>query len=191
METHPLARAEYMRLFGTLTGRRHIADSVFNDLVCRYMRVADDALRKNGGAPKAVMVNIPYGDVWYIPGEDSYLSCLIKDAGGWIIGAGKGSGSSVITMEDAYRYSQDADVWLNPGYCRTREQLSAVHQLFPMFGPIAENRPIYNNTLKITPEGGNDFYESGVVRPDLILEDLISIFSSQSEPEKLNYFIPL
>ena len=29
----------------------------------------------------------------------------------------------------------------------------------------------------MTPEGGNDFYESGVVRPDLVLEDLIHIMS--------------
>ena len=31
----------------------------------------------------------------------------------------------------------------------------------------------------MTPEGGNDFWESGSVRPDIVLEDLISVFSDQ------------
>ena len=117
------------------------------------------------------------------------MARLIHDAGGEVLGAEAGtSRSRVITMEQAYILSQDADIWLNPGHCRTREELFRIHQLFLKFGPLADGLPIYNNTLRTTPEGGNDFWESGAVRPDLILEDLRKIISG-NQPDSLNYYI--
>lgn len=185
LEDHPLARAEYLRLFGALTGRQQQADSLFNIVSERYNELCDNELKSS----KKLLLNIPYGDAWYIPGGDSYMARLIHDAGGEVLGAEAGtSRSRVITMEQAYSLSQEADIWLNPGHCRTREELSRIHQLFPKFGPLADGLPIYNNTLRTTPEGGNDFWESGAVRPDLILEDLRNIISG-NQPDSLNYYI--
>ena len=59
-----------------------------------------------------------------------------------------------------------------------------------MFGPLEKGLPIYNNTLRTTPEGGNDFWESGAMRPDLILQDLIAILQGDSSHD-MNYFISL
>ena len=185
LEDHPLARAEYLQLFGALTGRQQQADSLFNIVSERYNELCDNELESS----KRLLLNIPYGDAWYIPGGESYMAQLVRDAGGEVLGAVPGaSRSSVITMEQAYILSQDADIWLNPGHCRTREELSRIHQLFPKFGPLADGLPIYNNTLRTTPEGGNDFWESGAVRPDLILEDLRNIISG-NQPDSLNYYI--
>lgn len=185
LEEHPLARAEYLRLFGALTGRQQQADSLFNIVSERYNELCDNELESS----KRLLLNIPYGDAWYIPGGESYMAQLVRDAGGEVLGAVPGaSRSSVITMEQAYILSQDADIWLNPGHCRTRDELSRIHQLFPKFGPLADGLPIYNNTLRTTPEGGNDFWESGAVRPDLILEDLRNIISG-NQPDSLNYYI--
>jgi iron complex transport system substrate-binding protein len=55
---------------------------------------------------------------------------------------------------------------------------------------LANDLPIYNNTLRTTPEGGNDFWESGAVRPDLILEDLIQVFHYDGSGN-LNYYFRL
>ena len=35
---------------------------------------------------------------------------------------------------------------------------------------------VYNNNARRTEQGGSDFWESGVIRPDLILQDLATIF---------------
>ena len=190
LENHPLARAEYVRLFGALTGQSAKADSVFCSVKERYLSLCDMAERER--VPK-VLINIPYGDIWYVPGEESYMACLVRDAGGEILGAESGTSfSGTISMEKAYMLSSQADVWLNPGYCRTREELASVHKLFPSFGPLAKNLDIYNNTLRTTPEGGNDFWESGAVRPDLILEDLMSIFGThQKSEDSLKYHFKL
>lgn len=188
LEEHPLARAEYIRLFGVLTGRSEMADSLFDAVRAKYealVRESDDIIDT-----KKVLLNVPYGDAWYVPGAESYMARIIRDAGGEVLGSGPGTSSSrVISLEQAYLLSKEADIWLNPGHCRSRTGLSSLHQLFPSFGPLAEGLPIYNNTLRTTPEGGNDFWESGAMRPDLVLEDLISIFRNESD--SLTYFFPL
>jgi len=184
LEDHPLARAEYIRLFGALTGRMPTADSIFNQVCEKYI-----SLIQNVPSRRKVLLNIPYADAWYIPGGESYMSRLVNDAGGEVLGSISGtSESSVITVEKAYLLSLEADVWLNPGTCVTRDQLKSAHHMFPRFGPVVSELPIYNNTLRSTPEGGNDFWESGAMRPDLILEDLINIFNG-NEDAPFNYFL--
>ena len=188
LENHPLARAEYVRLFGALTGRQEQADSVFSYVRDRYETLAESVEATDR---VKVLLNIPYADAWYIPGAENYMSQLVRDAAGEVLGAQAGASKSrVVSLEDAYGISQKADIWLNPGYCRTRSQLASVHQLFPSFGPLANDLPIYNNTLRTTPEGGNDFWESGAVRPDLILEDLIQVFHYDGGGN-LNYYFRL
>lgn len=182
LESHPLARAEYVKLFGALTGRQAQADSVFAAVRDRYLSlVQPEALHK-------VLVNIPYADQWFVPGGDNYMTRLIRDAGGQVLGAVPGrQASSVMDLETAFRYGQEADVWLHPGWCRTRAQLRGVHPLFADF-PVLE-KAVWNNTLQSTPGGGNRYWETGPVRPDLILEDLVRIF--QNEPGPMHYYLPL
>ncbi|MBQ6688164.1 MAG: ABC transporter substrate-binding protein [Bacteroidales bacterium] len=190
LESHPLARAEYIRLYGALTGRQHVADSIFSCVCERYLAIAETSRTHSTGVK--VLMNIPYGDLWYVPGGNSYMARLVQDAGGEVLGAKKGqSASRVISLEYAWSLSREADIWLNPGYCSTRRQLESVHQLFPFFGPLADGLPVYNNTLRMSPEGGNDFFETGSVRPDLILADLTAIFDGTYSQENGNFFIRL
>lgn len=196
LEQHPLARAEYVRLFGALTGRMQVADSVFNAVRDRYLELAGSADKTEDAK---VLINIPYGDAWYIPGKDGYMSQLVRDAGGEILGAVEGtSASSVISLEQAYEYSLEADLWLNPGSCRSREELAGAHHMFPRFGPLAKNLPIYNNVRCVNEGGGNDFWERGAVRPELILQDLIYIIDcakgkikEDSPQENLLFYVEL
>lgn len=170
LENHPLARAAYVRLFGKLTGRTAEADSLYSEVEAAYTGVCRDEATVN------VLVNIPYRDQWFVPGGDNYMTRLIRDAGGVVLGAKEGgTASSVMSVEQAYLLSAQADIWLNPGWCSTKEQLMSVNPVFPKF----DVPRIYNNTLRMNRQGGNDFWESGAVRPDLILEDLVNIFEKR------------
>ena len=183
LESHPLARAEYIKFFGLLTGRKERADSLFADIRDRYL-----SLVKESDAPKSVLVNIPYADQWYIPGGDNYMTRLIHDAGGVVLGAVPGRfESSVISVEKAYELAQEADCWLNPGWCATKAQLRSVHPLFAYFPVLGKS--VWNNTKQSTPGGGNAFWETGPAHPDLILEDLRAIFDGTSVPG--NYYLPV
>jgi iron complex transport system substrate-binding protein len=183
LESHPLARAEYVKFFGLLTGRPEKADSLFAGIRDRYLSRVRET-----GTPRKVLVNIPYADQWYIPGGDNYMTRLIRDAGGEVLGAVPGRfESSVISVEKAYGYAQEADCWLNPGWCATKDQLRSVHPLFADFPVLG--KAVWNNTKRSTPGGGNAFWETGPVRPDLILEDLRAIFDGTPVPE--NFYLPV
>ena len=183
LESHPLARAEYIKFFGLLTGRKALADSLFAEIRDGYL-----ALVVETDTPKKVLVNIPYADQWYIPGGDNYMTRLIRDAGGEVLGAVPGRfESSVISVEKAFEYAQKADFWLNPGWCATKDQLRSVHLLFADFPVI--DKPVWNNTKQSTPGGGNAFWETGPARPDLILQDLRAIFEERDVPGY--YFLPV
>ena len=183
LESHPLARAEYIKFFGLLTGRAALADSLFAGIRDRYL-----SLVKETDAPKKVLVNIPYADQWYIPGGDNYMTRLIQDAGGEVLGAVPGRfESSVISVEKAFSLAREADCWLNPGWCATKAQLRSVHPLFADFPVLGKS--VWNNTKQTTPGGGNAFWETGPARPDLILQDLRAIFDGTEVP--MHYYIPV
>ncbi len=186
LESNPLARASYIRFFGALTGRMHEADSVLEAVSSDYVALAD-SVSKNMGERRKVLMNIPYDDAWFIPGENNYLSCLVRDAGGEVLGGKPGQEtSSSIFIETAYSLSKEADLWLNVGWCQSLEQLLGIN---PLFGDMLtniqnnaaarghdRNSVVWNDNLRLNPSGGNDFWESGVVRPDLMLRDLVGIF---------------
>ena len=112
------------------------------------------------------MLNTPYRDTWFLPSSQSYMIRLIEDAGGEYVYTKNDSDTSVaVDMEEAYLLANAADFWLNVGPCNTLAELTAQN---PKFSGI--------------PVGGSDFWESGVVRPDLVLRDLRTIFSGDSVP---------
>ena len=115
------------------------------------------------------------------------MARLVQDAGGQLLGAVPGrQESSVIGLEKALEYAREADCWLHPGWCATREQIASVHPLIGSF-PVLQ-KSVWNNTLQATPGGGNRYWETGPVRPDLILEDLVQILSGCPETAPLHYY---
>ena len=58
--------------------------------------------------------------------------------------------------------------------------------------PAFSGARIFNNNKRATPGGGNDFWESGTVFPDLVLEDLIRVLHPGVLPEQpFNYYVEI
>jgi len=141
-----------------------------------------------GFEPVKVLVNAPFKDVWYVPGTDSHLQILVKDAGGMILGSKPGAKTTALSVEQAYLYAQQADFWINTNQY---EDMASLARLDPRFAeaPAFRNGNVWNNNLRSTPEGGSDYFESGAVNPHLILADLIAIFYPQALPKHMfNYY---
>lgn len=190
LEQSPTGKAEWMVALGEITGRRIQAVKRFRQIKERYDSLA--AANASWERKPKVMINAPYGDSWFMPSSSSYMTRLISDAGGeYVFSSGKNSNSSVtIGDEQAYLLASEADIWLNPG------QASSIDELIdavPRFADVraVTARQVYNNTARMTPSGGNDFYESGTVRPDAVLSDLIKIFHCNDSVASLNYYIRL
>ena len=136
LESHPLARASYVRLFGALTGTIDKADSVLDAIRSSYIALTD-SLSSSSQRKRKVILNIPYNDQWFVPSASNYLTAMIRDAGGEILGSEDGrTVSSVMSVEKAYSLSKEADCWMNVGWCSTMGQLLSVN---PVFGDMAGN----------------------------------------------------
>lgn len=174
VEESPLGKAEWVVAIGEIIGRRDEAVELFNRISDNY-NALKDSVAQSDYTPE-IMVNAPYNDVWWVPSANNYMAQLIADAGGrYICDEITGNSSKSIDIEEAYMYMTEADIWLNPGQAVTMSQLAAMTPRFTDTRPFTSGN-VYNNNLKLSAGGGNDFYESGVMRPDLVLKDLIKLF---------------
>ncbi len=180
LEESPLAKAEWVVAIGEIIGKREEAAALFDNIADRYNSLKD-RFSSIAGKPK-VMINAPYGDSWWMPSTSNYMSQLIADAGGdYIYRENTGNSSKNIDIEEAYMLMSGADIWINPGQAKSKAQVAAMTPRFTDTRPFLTDK-VYNNNLKGSANGGNDFYESGVMHPDVILQDLVKVFHPDSLP---------
>lgn len=192
VEESPLGKAEWIVALAELTGNRDLGISTFSPIAQNYITQKNTALEVADNARPSVMLNTPYSGNWFFPSSKSYMCRLITDAGGRpALEKDNGSQSITIDMEQAYLLAGKADLWLNPGMATS---LAEVKALAPKVAslPIASAGKVYNNNKISTPQGGNDFYESAIVHPDIVLRDLITIFHPElTANAELVYYHPL
>ena len=185
-ENTPLGKSEWVVAFGEMFDCREEAEEIFDSIGERYENLRIGALAAS--TKPRVMLNSPYKDVWFVPSKDSYIVRLIEDAGGEYICGGEGDLSRPISGESAYVYLSEADYWLNPNTSRTIAALVAEN---PKFADtqVVRNRNVYNCTALSTPSGGSDFWESGALRADVALADMLAILHPElSQNHTLYYF---
>jgi iron complex transport system substrate-binding protein len=187
LEEHPLSRAAWIRLFGLLTGRQEKADSLFAEVSVRYNDLAA-RVRKSAGQRPAVLLGAPWEDVWYVSPANSYTGRLIEDAGGDYLFSDLTEANSVpYSVEAVFRRAAGADVWINPGTAGSLEEISvADHRLSRL--PVCRAGDVWNNRKRMTPAGGNDYWETAVVRPDILLMDMVAILHPEMLPGYTHYF---
>lgn len=190
LEDHPLGKLEYLKLFGSIFNCSKKADSLYNEVKERYLSIKNLA-DKSATRPK-VLLNAPWKESWYIPGKENYMSVLIKDAGGEPIMSKAGERKSAsYALEEVYQQSMTADYWLNPNQYKSMDELKNSNPLFKNI-PSLKSGKVYNNIKRETLSGGSDFWETGVIEPDVILNDLINILHPEFKSVKeLVYYIQL
>ncbi len=168
-----LGRAEWIKVVAVLLDEEEKCEKFFDQTVKTY-----DSLKQltNSVTKKPLVVNnLPRRGTWYVPGGDSYVVELIRDAGGqypWP--DNKNTGSISMGFEEIYRVGIKADTWLNAGLVQSREEIAAVDERLVDFNPYKTGE-IYVNTKRWDPGKGNDYWESGTIMPHLVLADLIHI----------------
>ena len=80
-----------------------------------------------------------------------------------------------------------ADYWLNVSTFRSLDEISEADERFELFKAY-KTQKVYNNTKTLTTYMGNDYWETGAARPDLILEDLVHIFHPDVNPNHVFNF---
>ena len=186
LEESPLGKAEWMVVLSELTDSREKGIEIFSEIPKRYLSLK--ALTESVGQCPTVMFNMPWNDSWVMPSTKTYMAQLVADAGAEYIYKENSSNSSTpIGLETAYGLIQKADYWINVGSATSLDELKTVNPKFADAKAVRE-RTVYNNNLRLTPTGGNDYWESAVVRPDMVLRDLIHIFHPELVPDSLYYY---
>ena len=112
----------------------------------------------------------------------------MRDAGGQAVYSDNNTRRAVpVTMEQAYLLTDKADVWLVSGTYRTLRELCGDLPRFADTRPVVSGR-VFNCTLRSVAGGGNDYWESGIVNPDLVLRDLMKIFHPELVSEPFVYY---
>ena len=185
-EESPLGKAEWLMALAEVCGLRDKGRSVFDSIPLRY-----EAVRKRAesvATRPTAMFNAPYSDTWFMPYNSSYALRLVRDAGGQPVYRDNNSRrSQPVSMEQAYLLTDKADVWLISGTYRTARELRDALPRFADTRPVVSGR-VFNSTLRSTPGGGNDYWESGIVNPDLVLRDLMKIFHPELVSEPFVYY---
>lgn len=189
LEPSVMGKLEYIKLFGSLLGKRELADSIFLAKKSEYEASRDlcrSAMEKEGELKTEVLVNLPFKGIWYVPGKASYMAELVADAGGEILGAEEGENlSSQKSFEQMYSLAKNADVWIHLNQACRKSDISSENAMFRQIPAFGKGQ-LYNNTLRVTADGGSDYWESGALHPDVILKDMIQIF----HPEIAEKYFP-
>lgn len=187
-ETHPLARAEWIKFIACFIGKSAAADSVFDNIESGYLHAKERAAGYNK-SPK-VLAGGEYKGTWYVPGGKSYFAQLLSDAHASYAWAEDSTvGSISLSLETVFDKSADAECWLSSQDVSPGELIKRDKRMLH-FNCITNNR-LFTYNKRIGAGGGNDYWESGPCRPDIILQDFIAIIHGQNEFDSLFYFTQL
>lgn len=184
MESSPLGRAEWIKVIGLILGKTAEADSVFEQIEKSYLELK--SLTQDIENKPKVMIGAGYNGTWYMPGGQSFKSILMRDAGAdyhWFSNQSKGS--LAYSFETVLTYHLNDDIWIEaPWYDYNEMKLADSRYL--NFNSVIQKQ-VFNNFGRAKGLA-NDYWETGICRPDYILMDLIEIFHPQLIDHQLIYY---
>lgn len=165
-EKDPLGKAEWILLYGFLSGKEEQAANYIKDLAIRYNAL----LKKDWKAYPTILAGNVYGDVWNTPTGQSYVARMMKDAGGkYLFEQSTGTGSLLLSIEEVVLRSDSAQIWINPGYPSMSELLNV--------NPKAKHiKAFQQGNVFCYSHDMNRFWELSAIEPDKMLQDQVKIF---------------
>jgi iron complex transport system substrate-binding protein len=186
LESHPLGRAEWIKLAALLFNKIALADSIFKEIDKQYNTTLE-MVSKSATSP-TVMSGIVYGDSWFVPGGKNYASRILKDAGfNYLWQQDTSSAFLPLSFETVFNQAKQASFWIGVGSFKTLEELTGSDSRYEEFLPFKQHT-IFSYDKRRGAKGGSEFLELGYLRPDLILKDLVKIGHPILLPEHELFF---
>ena len=185
METGALGRAEWMRFYGLLVGKRETADSLFAAIESDYNRLK--TLVKDVKQKPTVVCGKKFGASWHVAGANSTIGQLVADAGGdYVFSNEPATGSVPYAPEKVFDRAQSADLWLfkyRQEVPLTYDQLAQEWNNYAEMNAFKKHNVYGCNLFKV------DYYEETPFHPNLLLRDYICIFHPEVlENSQARYF---
>lgn len=202
MESSPLGRAEWMKFYGMLFGNEEgrgkreegksngisgscesKADSLFAKIEKEYLKLKAEA----AGYPKglSILTERKTGNVWYVPGGQSTIGILLKDANArYIFEDDEHSGSLAMSPEQILAKGKQVDVWAFKYFGGAPLSQAQLLQEYDGYKALAAfNRGnIYQVDTSTVP-----YFELTSFHPELLLREFI-ILAHGSRFGKLRFY---
>lgn len=190
MELHPLGMAEWVRFVAYFFDAAELGDAYFREVETKYMELKQSV----ASLPTApvIFTSFPFKGEWTVSGGRSFAAQFINDAGGdYIWSDNTATGNFVVSLEEVLLKASTADIWINPGGAESIHEILSNEPRLKHFRSLNTEK-IYNNNKRINGSGGNDYWESAVVHPEWVLQDLIRIFHPDyARSDSFIYYQPL
>jgi iron complex transport system substrate-binding protein len=188
MENSPLGRSEWLKHMSLFFNKEATAEKLFADIVTRYESLTAKA--KSLSTKPTVVTGYTFKGTWNVSGGESYFARFLQDAGANYLWADqKAVGSIPLSFEAVYDKAVNADFWINgSSFWKNMDDLLKDDERNGSFAAF-KNQKIYNNNGRVSEKGGNDYFQSGIANPDVVLADLIKILHPELLPDhKLVYY---
>ena len=181
MESSPLGRAEWMKFYGMLFGSEEgksngisgscesKAESLFAKIENEYLKLKAEA----GKLPKglSILTERKTGNVWYVPGGQSTIGILLKDANArYIFSDDQHSGSLAMSPEQILAKGKQVDVWAFKyfgGAPLSQAQLLQEYDGYKALAAFSQGN-IYQVDTSTVP-----YFELTSFHPELLLREFI------------------
>ncbi|MEC5156829.1 ABC transporter substrate-binding protein [Chryseobacterium sp. MP_3.2] len=186
LEQNPLSKSKYLIVFGKLLGVQKESGAKFKEIENSYNSLKLIATKST--SQPTVLANEIYGNQWFLAGGKSNLAQFISDANANYINAENADSKSIpLSFEEVYTKSENAEYWINVGNHKSKKDLLQI-------SPNYVKMKVYNSGKLYNVSGrekgsANDYFETGVVRADLVLKDYIKIFHPEIFPQDSLYFM--
>jgi len=186
-ESTLLGRAEWVKIIAALTGKVEYTEKKFHEIAKAYDSLTQMA-QSISETPK-IICNLPYKGSWFVPGGNSYMSKLLQDAAGqYLWSDDEGTGGLKLDFESVYAQGIEADFWINPGTAQSIKEIEQKDIRLADFQSVKSGE-VYNSNNRIKRGQANDYWESGLVNPHIILADMMHILHPEQMPDhQLVYF---
>lgn len=182
MEPDVLGRAEWIRFIACFFEKDALADSLFTLTVQRYQQLVALGASHTGEKP-LILSGDNFRGTWYQPGGRNFTARLFVDAGGrYLYTKDTTRGSMPLSFEQVYKDLGEADIWVGATGGASLRELKASDKRYALFKAF-RNKKVYSYTNRVTPQGGNDFWEGAVAHPDSLLADFLHVFHPERLPD--------
>ncbi|MDG4596392.1 MAG: ABC transporter substrate-binding protein [Candidatus Contendobacter sp.] len=185
-----LGRSEWLKFTAAFLNRDGLAQRRFAAMAERYAALAAQVRDVPAAQKPSVFGGFLHRDVWYVPGGDSYIARLVADAGGRYLWADDTHQASIpLSFEAVFERAGDAEVWfISDLDWFKRADLLAANERYGAFKAFRDGR-VYNQNARLNEHKANDYWELGIVEPDIVLADVIKILHPDRLPEhQLKYY---
>ena len=186
MESHPLGRAEWMKVVGLLCGNEKETFDWFDEVANRYESLSE--ICSEIKEKPTVFSDLPFENQWYVPGGNSYIAQIFEDAGGdYIWKDNESTGSLHIDAESVLSKAQQADFWrVINSYDTpfTYERLKNENELYPLFKAFKERQ------LLVCDVSECGYFEKSQYEPDVLLADFIYHFHPELLTDEWEKYTP-